>query len=439
MTSIAPQDLLDELSRVRVARPPELRRALGISAATLSRLISACGEHVCRMGRARASRYARTRFIAGLGRRLPVFRVDEAGVAAPFATLHLLWEGGHWLERPRSRELFTGLPPALSDMAPQGYLGRGFPARYPELELPPRVVDWSDDHRLVALARRGEDCVGDLVIGDESLQRFLASSPTASTPRDYPAVAQASASHPGGSSAGGERPKFGAFARGRHLLVKFAPPGDAPPARRWRELLWCEWKASQLLARAGASAARARCLDVQGWRFLEVERFDRVGARGRRAVLTLGAVDDEHFGKRDSWTAAAPRLRARPFALLPADASRLVWLDAFGQLIGNDDRHFGNVAFFASETGSLRLAPAYDMLPMALAPSGETLPPRAFEPAPPRGESIDVWPDAARWAGEYWREVEANGELDGSVRAYAEGARRAIVALAARIGAARRD
>ncbi len=427
------EDLLEELARMRVARPPALQATLGISPPTLSRLVASAGEHICRMGRGRATQYARTRSIERLGRRLPVFKVSQSGEATASGTLHLLWEGQHWWERPGAGELFTGLPPALADMAPQGYLGHGFAARFPDLRLPQRITDWSDDHRLIALARRGEDCVGDLVVGDESFARFLAWSPDEVGREAYPALAERSAGDVPGSSVGGEHPKFGAFSGGRHVLVKFAAETDAAAARRWRDLLWCEWKALELVAAAGIPASRAECVDVGGWRFLEVERFDRTGPRGRRPVLTLGALDDEYFGKRDSWTAAAARLGDAPFSLPPADAARLRWLDAFGQLTGNTDRHFGNVAFLVGAEGSLRLAPAYDMLPMILAPVAEAVVARSFQPAPPSGDSLDVWPDAARWAERYWREVQVNEHLEGAVRLFAGRALDAVAALAGRV------
>ncbi len=426
-------DLLEELARVRIARPADLLSALRVSSPTLSRLVAAAGEQVCRMGRARAVRYARTRSIEGLGRRLPVFRVSSKGEATALGTLHLLWGGQHWWDRPGGGELFTGLPPPLADMAPQGYLGHGFPTRFPDLGLPPRVTDWSDDQRLVALARRGEDCVGDLVVGNESFTRFVAWEPEEIDREDYPRFAERSAIDAPGSSAGGERPKFGVFSRGRHVLVKFVPGARSGAARRWRDLLWCEWKALDTLGRAGVAASRAECLDVHGWRFLEVERFDRVGERGRRPVSTLGALDDEYFGKRDSWTAAASRLLARPLSLPPADASRLRWLDAFGQLIGNTDRHFGNVAFLIEPDATLRLAPAYDMLPMVLAPAGEAVVARPFEPSPPTGENIDVWLDAAAWAERYWREVQASAELEAEARDFARHALAAVSSLARRV------
>jgi hypothetical protein len=195
-------------------------------------------------------------------------------------------------------------------------------------------------------------------------------------------------------------------------------------------------RALEIVAAAGVPAARARCADVSGWRFLEVDRFDRVGERGRRPVLTLAALD-EYFGKRDSWSAAAARLGNPPFSLPRGDSAQLRWLDTFGQLIGNTDRHFGNVAFFVGADGALRLAPAYDMLPMVLAPAGDVLVARRFEPAPPSGDTLDVWMDAATSAQRYWREVLAHEDLERDVRTFAGQALAAVAALASRVSPAR--
>jgi hypothetical protein len=299
--------------------------------------------------------------------------------------------------------------------------------------LPQHVPHWNDDHRLRALALRGEDTVGNLIVGGESLARFLSGSPPSTAAADYPALAERAALGDVGSSAGGERPKFGTLAGDRHVLVKFAPPGDSPPARRWRDLLWCEHHALRTLAEAGVAASASTCRDVKGWRFLQVERFDRVGARGRRAVLSLEAIDNEYFGLKDSWSAAAGRLRAPPFSLPEGDASSLRWLDAFGQLIGNDDRHFGNVAFLVEPSGALRLAPAYDMLPMLLAPSADRIVEREYMPRPPGASSLPEWKAAAPVALRYWRELGRERALDDSLRRRARAAGLALEQMARRV------
>ncbi|MGB8930443.1 MAG: transcriptional regulator, partial [Anaeromyxobacteraceae bacterium] len=262
-----PRDLLTELAVLGVAQPATLRAALRVSPATLSRLIAAAGEDVYRFGKTRSLRYARTRSIEGLGRRVPAFRIDEAGVPAPAGTIQLL-SGSRvaWEDLRGASRVYEGLPPALVDMAPQGYLGRGFPQRFPELRLPQRIDDWTDDHRLIALGRRGEDCVGNLVVGSESLERFLRPARGEVDQADYQALARASAADLAGSSAGGERPKFGALRREQQVLVKFQPLDVDAAARRWRDLLWCEWKALETVAAAGRPAARAALLDADGWR-----------------------------------------------------------------------------------------------------------------------------------------------------------------------------
>jgi hypothetical protein len=382
--------------------------------------VASAGQEVYSFGKTRSMRYARTRNVETLGRQVPAFRVSESGAPVPAGTLHLLWGTRTAWESTRGEVcVYEGLPPGLVDMAPQGYLGRGFSRRFPEIHLPERLNDWNDDHRLTALAKRGEDCVGSLIVGSESLERFLGTSQAEVDVAAYPRLARSSAGELVGSAAGGERPKFGALRDGRHVLVKFQPTGGASAARRWSDLLWCESKALETVAAAGHPAAKATLLDVEEWRFLEVERFDRVGRRGRRSLLSLSALNNEYLGAPNTWTDAAPGLRRAPLGLPREDADRLRWLDVFGQLIGNSDRHLGNVSFFELDDGTIRLAPVYDMLPMSLAPSGDIITHREPGPAPANASTLDVWPDAARWAVRYWREVEDNRELESAVREYA--------------------
>jgi len=430
--------LLDELATQRVMRAEALASALKVSRQHLSRLVAQAGDQVLRIGRARATQYARTRSIEGLGRALPAFRVDDSGDVVPDGRLHLLWGHQTYWDRGRTGDLFEGLPPEVADMAPQGYLGHGFATGFPELGLPPRLGDWTDDHRLLALSRRGEDCVGNLIIGDESFARYIAARTVPVKPTAYPELAKQSSTIPAGSSAGGERPKFGAFSEGRHVLVKFAPEDDTPIASRWRGLLWCEWKALRTIAAAGIPAPAASCHDVGGWRFLEVDRFDRVGERGRRAVVSLFALNNEYLGGSTSWTAAIPALQKAPFSLEETDAARIRWLDVFGQLIANTDRHLGNITFFFGSPRRIRLAPAYDFLPMFLAPTAEVIVHREPQPAPPSSSTLEVWPDAAQWALQYWSEVRSNPGLDEGIRAFAEKSTTAIDALLSRVAPTKR-
>ncbi|MGB9429171.1 MAG: type II toxin-antitoxin system HipA family toxin YjjJ, partial [Gammaproteobacteria bacterium] len=401
----------------------ELRTALKISPATLSRLTTAEAGSVLTLGRGRATRYALPRPVAGLSPRLPVYRVNTTGHALHTAELVALQDGGSWLGATRGGgHAFAGLPPVIHDMAPAGYLGRRFAARHPDLKLPNRLQDWNDDQRLIAVARRGEDCPGDLIIGEESLERFFAWQPLAATDDAYPRLAAESAALGAGSSVAGEQPKFNVFRDGRHCLVKFSPGDGSPSDERWRDLLACEVLALETLAGHGLPASRGRILDAGRQRFLEVERFDRIGARGRRGVLMLGPLDDDLFGARDSWTEAAARLHAARL-LSESDARWIRLFEAFGILISNGDRHFGNISFFADGLQlrpKLQLAPAYDMLPMDAAPQAGVLPVLPDQSPTPRAKLMDVWEEAGRFAAEFWQRVTQDTRINDAYRRMAE-------------------
>jgi hypothetical protein len=109
------------------------------------------------------------------------------------------------------------------------------------------------------------------------------------------------------------------------------------------------------------------------------------------------------------------------------------WLDTFGQLIGNSDRHFGNLSFFLEGDGRFRLAPVYDMLPMLFAPVGADIVERRFEPSPPTADNLDVWPHAARCAVAYWGRLAASSELSSEFRERALRCQSAVEALASQV------
>ena len=384
----------------------EIQSGLGISQPMMSRLIQEAGPRISRFGRSVATRYALAREIPGVGPRSPVYRVDEAGSVAEHGVMHWLADDGCWLERASGdSQFYGGLPPFAADMSPQGFLGRLFPTTHPDLNLPARVNFWDNDDRVIALANRGEDCVGNLIIGDVSLDRFLGQDRGSRDRSDYPSLVSDVLAGQAGSSAGGEQPKFATFAGGRHLLVKFMS-GDGSAADRWRDLLVAERLALEVLRAAGFATPRADWFDLDGCRYLEVERFDRVGPQGRRGVVSLQAVGCEFLGEDPRrWSSAVPRIAAHPsLTLSRGDAERILWLDLFGDLIGNVDRHSRNLSFFAEDARemNLSLAPVYDMLPMIFAPAGSILVHRRFAPSPPAPQNLEVWFEAASLAREYW-------------------------------------
>lgn len=419
-----PNDLLTLLRRSGPMAGGDLARALGISPATLSRTYARYQHQVCRMGKTRGVKYALRRQVRGLTAPIPVYTIDTKGRGEQLGELDPLGNGQHWFEPARAEQglgiLYEGLPPYCVDMAPQGFLGRGFMAQHPELELPERLSDWTDDHRLIAIARHGDDCVGNLVVGRESMDLFLASQPPAGKP-SYMKLANAATAGTAGSSAGGEQPKFAAYNGQHHVIVKFTPGDGSPADERWRDLLICEAVAAKYVWSGTGLQTDCQWLDEGNRRFLESVRFDRLGARGRRGVLSLAAVADEWLGTRDNWIEATRRMLNAEM-ISKDTARRIFWLEAFGRLIGNNDRHFGNITFFCDETlaiPSLELAPAYDMLPMRYAPTTAGVPVLAPEIPQQTADLLDVWTYAVREARSFWEDIEGTAEVSAKFREFA--------------------
>jgi hypothetical protein len=376
----------------------ELATALGVERSTLTRAYRRESEHLLRLGRARATRYALRHTYAGLeASGFPVFRVDETGIIARAGQLvTLAGSESVWLP---DETIIDGLPPEFQDIAPMGFLGHSFARRHLDLALPDNVSQWSDHHVLIALTRRGEDQPGNLVIGRESFDRWQALNYHEYTSDDFPELAEATlAGEYFGSSAGGEQPKFSVFLEGQHKLVKFAN-NRSSNARRWQDLLTLELVALETLRDAGVPAAQATLHNVGDYRCLAVDRFDRSGRTGRRAVMTLSAVTSQ---AGISWAQAANQLQAE--GLMHAeDTQRIALLDAFGAQIANTDRHLFNVLLYPTEYG-YALAPVFDQLPMAYAPPASgNLRTAAIDPVKPTVDTFDVWEEASFLAAEYWQ------------------------------------
>jgi hypothetical protein len=398
--------IIDELSR-GVLGAADLRNRLGVSAPTLMRAVRRAGTRVVRIGLGRATRYGLREPWPGLdASRFPVFQVSSAGVAQSAGEVFTLASRQTvWMP---AGTVSGGLPVALADARPSGFLGRHFAAIHADLRLPARLADWSDHHVLIAMSRRGEDLPGDLILGDESFARWQARDVAASARDDYPQLAEETiAGHPPGSSAGGERPKFGVYADGRHVLVKFASRSAGAVARRWCDLLVMEALALDVVSSHGISAARTHIVETPSYWFLESERFDRIGPRGRVAVLSLAAVHDD---PAHPWAEAAGELM-HAGRLSDEDARRLRWLDAFGAFIGNTDRHQFNILLFRDRQG-FRLAPAFDQVPMLYAPLADgQVPARTFEMPRATSYTLDVWADARAAAREFWERASEDRRL----------------------------
>ena len=359
---------------------------MGLSQSTISRAINALGDEVVRIRAGSSIQYALRDTGRGFGE-IPVYRVSAEGKIEQLGLLIPVRPDGFvMIQQSEGKTLHSeGIPWWLYDMRPQGYLGRAYAINHAGLlGLPSHLTEWSDTHALRALLAHGHDAVGNLLLGDLARERFLSGSlespvAVALKPEVYTRLSvEASRGESPGSSAGGEQPKFLAYAEtaggARHVIVKFSVREDNPVTERWRDLLLAEHLALQVLNAAQISAVQTSIVDFGGQRFLEVERFDRVGDLGRRGLLSLAALDAEFVGLGQGWAAIAQAL-AKAKHIEPEAADAVALLQAIGVLIGNTDMHTGNLSFVTEQGRPYQLAPAYDMLPMAFAPkSGGAIP-----------------------------------------------------------------
>jgi hypothetical protein len=281
------------------------------------------------------------------------------------------------------------LPWVFDEIAPDGFLAGRFAGWFPELSLPPLRTDWSAAHVLAAISRRGHDLAGNLIIGEESYDRYrqiFTSSRRPGPRRDeavryYGDLVEQVLSDPSGSSVGGSRPKFALrLDDGRGLIVKFTPPLETEAGRRWADLLRMEAHAAATLREAGIDAVQAGYLENADRGFLEIERFDRT-VGGRIGHVTLYYLALSRYGEVSGASAIVRRL-VDDDLLEERDAQRFERIDAFSRGIGNTDTHLGNYGLLIDDDGHATLAPAYDVLPMAFAPQHDELPDRRVRHSP---------------------------------------------------------
>ncbi|ANS41060.1 type II toxin-antitoxin system HipA family toxin YjjJ [Serratia inhibens] len=423
---------LEQVLRHGSATSKVLTEALGISQPTLSRRIRDLADAVLAIGKGRATRYALRRVVGGEAY-FPLYQVDEQGKVSRLATLYPVYPAECYAvqnERDGEWQLYDGLPWYLNDLRPIGFLGRAWGKAVSQvLQLPEDTGLWSEEQRLLALCHFGDDMSGSLLPGNGSYQRWLMRSPEKAVPiadknaRYAELAKQALAGELVGSSAGGEQPKFIACAELRdgrrgHVLVKFSTAPENPNAQRWRDLLIAESLALRVVADAGFPAAQGEVLlDENRQCFLEIERFDRVGEFGRVAMVSLEALDAEFSGSGNAnWPGAAEGLlRQGVIDRHTCQKMALYW--AFGRLIANSDMHQGNLSFLRPERRPVALAPLYDMLPMAFAPtSSGNMRQEAVEIRLGHEVSGDVWRQAELMALEFWQRTAQHESISEAFR-----------------------
>jgi hypothetical protein len=170
-----PRGVFDELKR-GILSASDLRERIGVSPATLMRLVRQAEPEILRIGRGRATRYGMRLEWPGLDSpRFPLFRISESGQAVSEGEIITL--AAHQSACMPMGRVVDGLPAEVGDASPSGFLGRHFAAHHADLRLPLILSDWSDYHILLAVSRRGEDLPGNLIVGEESFARWQALLP----------------------------------------------------------------------------------------------------------------------------------------------------------------------------------------------------------------------------------------------------------------------
>lgn len=407
----------------------EAAAELKISQPTFSRLVQRMREEILVVGSGRATQYALKRNIPDIGFVVPLFEVGENGLVSHIADLHGIEPGGFYLEGkkpPWPGRFFADLPYFMEDLRPSGFLGRLIPKRYPDLRGPDDIRYWNTNHCLKYLTRYGWDLIGNLIIGQPAFERHLQNvdKPITLVPphrrRDiYPRLAeQVLAEGPAGSSAGGEQPKFMAVrgdAQKTPVMVKFSPPLGNPAAKRWADLLVSEHLAHRVLNKHRMVSLKSKIIRGEKRLFLEVERFDRIGLKKRRGIISLFALCMEHAGTLGSWAEMGRKLADQKI-MNQALLQQIRRLDLFGDLIANTDKHPSNLSFFTKNLQVENLTPVYDMLPMLYRPEQSQILERRFEPPTPNPAEADIWPSVLNAALDFWRAMGKHPEISGSFK-----------------------
>jgi len=374
--------------------------------------------------------YDRRRNVRGLGAHWPIFRITAIGEIEKLGELQALRHGAYRFDTARRCDWLTGefqngsfpdLPWFLSDLRPQGFLGRTLGRHIaPLMRCSSDPCNWSADLALHALLTLGSDLSGDLVIGEAALEAAQNTKPAIQAINALPELADRALSGEWmGSLVAGQHPKFSCWLHHQNAktdlliphacLVKFSPPMDSKAGQRWADLLAAEAIADGFLG------GNSYTVDAGNRRFLISPRFDRIGARGRRGLISIDSVDTAYFGELDSWASCATRFENTGW-LSSVDANTLRLRYHFGRAIANTDMHFGNASLVFDQKLPMSLAPSYDMLPMKFAPlpSGEitahtfNLPALSADPLQAMAHDL---------AKQFWRVVASDSRVSASFAA----------------------
>jgi hypothetical protein len=380
--------ILGVLSQRGLVSSQDLQVFTSKSQATVSRVLDDLSGRVLVFGKARATRYGLPKSIHGHGAQQPIWWADAEGGTQQIGTLSLLTGDTLFVETDQLQTVTTGaLPWFLAPLHVQGFLGRLHAQRLEKSGISSNPEQWGLESILFS-ALHLRDVSGAITIGTSDTHVSDPPDgplPHVLSPREHlgaafdKLAANVAKTFPVGSSAGGEQPKFLAVIGSssnelaRHVLVKFSPPRGTSYGERWHDLLHAEALASQTLTEHGVPVAQTFVVETSTRTYFVSERFDRVGATGRRHVVSVGDAHKAFVaGSYGNWAATCTAL-ARQRRLSELDAERAAALLAFGRLIGNSDMHSGNLGLFVEREdlakGGFNLAPVYDMLPMRWRPN----------------------------------------------------------------------
>lgn len=392
---------------------------LNISQPVFSRNIKKLFPNIVIFGKSRATLYAHKRTIAGVTNKLPVYEISEIGKVTLLATLHPVEPKCFFIESTISKihfKYFENLPYFLDDLRPSGFLGRLVAKQYDFLHHPQDISLWSDSDCLRFLSQYGWDMIGNYIIGDDALQSYLNKKTNIELlikERERESRYENMAKHvldmgPAGSSAAGEQPKFLAIKEPETpVIVKFSPPIKHAVSKRLADLLVCEHIAHTVLNDIGITATESQILTNNAKRvFLELKRFDRC-KNGRIGVVSLQTLNLEFVGSTKSWSDVSESLYERGL-ISQGIHNNICFLDLFGRLIANTDRHLGNISFITKNLEILKLAPVYDMLPMSYIPQYEQMRTTTMEQPIITPRDLPYMTRAIDTAIKFWQDVHDN-------------------------------
>ncbi len=159
------------------------------------------------------------------------------------------------------------------------------------------------------------------------------------------------------TSLGGLRPKCTVLEEDGALAI-----GKFPSVKDERSVTRSEVLALKLVAHAGAQAARARVVTIEGTDIAVIRRFDRNSDGARVPYLSGGSLLQARRDEDRAYTELADMIRR--IGAAPADDVREIWRRlVINLLITNVDDHLWNVGFLYAGDRKWRLAPAFDVNP----------------------------------------------------------------------------